>query len=118
MTTEETPDRTLRRHLLAELENDDVGLWSVALQARFDMRSGTGEVRDTVLSLLSELLDGGEVVIGFPTEDGVGFRAWRASTSDTIDRIRREWSELGRDPDIAEIAWIARRSRPSLEFVD
>jgi hypothetical protein len=114
----ETPSQVLKRYLLAELKVDDEGLWSVVLTARDVFHAGPGEVRDVVLNLLRDLLENGDVVVGFPTKDGVGFRAWRATPDDAIARIGREWSELGRDPDIAEVAWVARRGRPHLEYED
>ena len=111
MTSQETAEQELRRRILTELETDDLGLWSVVLKARQILRAGPGEVQSIVLSVLAQLMDSQEVAIGFPTEDGTGFVAWRMSPQAAIRRIELEWSDLGRDPDIGEIAWLARASR-------
>jgi hypothetical protein len=115
MTAHESAMREFKRRLLAELETDYVGLWSAVLKARNVLGVGPGQATSAVLSVLAELLEAGEVVVGFPTKDGRGFQVWRASPRDAIRRIEREWSELGRDPDIAEIAWLATATRPRLE---
>ena len=101
----------LKRRVLAELESDDVGLWSMVLSARQILGVGPGEAQGLVLSVLADLVGHSEAVLGFPTRDGTGFVAWATSPDVAVERIEREWSQLGRDPDLGEIAWLARSGR-------
>jgi hypothetical protein len=98
MTTEQA-----RNELLAEAAADYVGLWSVALLFR-EESEGPHDMLG-ILEMLKSLLESHQLVVGFPTPDGRGFEAWSLSPEDAIERMAREWRELGRDPDIGEIAW-------------
>ena len=57
-----------------------------------------------VLGVVRALLEHG-LLAGNLTKEG-GFEPWDRQDSQTvINRIRREWRNLGRDPTIDEIAW-------------
>ena len=101
----------LRRRVLDELDNDDVGLWSIVLRAR-NLRGVIDiETQTLVLDVIGGLLDDGLAVVGFPTSDGAGFVPWDTPPAASVARITKEWSDPGRAPDIGEIAWLARIGR-------
>jgi hypothetical protein len=89
--------------LLREATEDHVGLWAVIRLLR-DATDGP-ETMEQILAVLEELLVRKQLVVGFPTADGRSFKAWATPPRDSIERIRREWLSLGRDPDIGEVAW-------------
>ena len=64
----------------------------------------TEAVRLRTISVVAELLKGGYACVGDP--DGRdGFAPWALTEEQALTRIEREWDALGREPDIAEIAW-------------
>ena len=97
----------LGRSVLAEARDDYVGLWSVLWTAR-RLLPGTSpaDVREIVLRLLGQFLSEGLVVPGEPTEDGLGFIQWPEGPTAALEKIRREWATLGRDPRLGDVVWI------------
>jgi hypothetical protein len=92
--------------LTAELEDDHVGLWSVVKQVQRAFPDSDPEaVRNKALALILFLLETGSAEAGFPTEDGRGFRAWRAQPLDVVRRIASEWSPSNPPPTVGEIVW-------------
>jgi hypothetical protein len=59
-----------------------------------------------VARLLRHLLSDGLVRAG-TVERGAGFVAWDLDESESVDRILREWSSLGREPHLGEVCWLA-----------
>jgi len=90
----------------AELRDDDVGLWVVvrALRDRESDFEGT-DIRLLAAHVCRALQPHG-VSLGQFTTDG-NFDEWPVESS--VDRMLIEWCDLGRDPDIAEVAWLRRR---------
>jgi hypothetical protein len=100
-----TPNDVLE-NLVAECHEDHVGLWVVLNAARYDLGASTSaEVRTTTLQLVRNLLEDQGMQVGYPTPDGKGFVSWNMSADAAIRRIEQEWSALGRDPNIGEVAW-------------
>lgn len=103
-----TDIQSLKEGILAECEEDHVGLWSVirdveeSLQERDEM-----VVREQVLRLLHELLLAHQIKAGFPAANGRGFRSLRLAPAQVLDRIRAEWP-VGRRPTIGEGIWFTR----------
>ncbi|MBN9564370.1 MAG: hypothetical protein J0H14_27140 [Alphaproteobacteria bacterium] len=84
----------------AEAHEDYVGLWQIAARTR---RGGEID-REQALRIVHMLLERG-LRIGNLTSSG-GFIPWsRQEPGLVIDRIRREWIALGRDPSVNDIAW-------------
>lgn len=89
-----------------ELEEDYVGIWKVAWHLRRDLPNATDEVvRDLAEAVLGGLIGLGAVLGDL---DGVtgAFIPWPPSGS--LDSAMAAWHVLGRDPNIGEIAWLAR----------
>lgn len=100
-----TPDDVLES-LVEECQEDHVGLWRVVNAVRFDLGSQNPlETRTMTLRLVHRLLDERGMQVGHPAPDGRHFIAWSLATDQAVSRIEKEWSALGRDPDIGEVAW-------------
>src|SRR5438552_3355910 len=104
----------LERSLLAEAEEDHLGLWSLIWEVRYALNDGQYperdedksnpvDVRDLTLRLVEKLLDSGRIVAGKPTPDGQGFIPWSEDKKQAMARIAKEWDALGREPNIGEI---------------
>ena len=92
--------------LRQECEEDYVGLWEVARLLQ-EFRLGVGSRGQTIAAVAAALLADPEITIG-QFEDKV-FQEWPGDTADRVERLKRELSNLGRAPDIGEVAWIAKR---------
>ncbi|HEY7156739.1 MAG TPA: hypothetical protein VH575_22410 [Gemmataceae bacterium] len=103
---------SLKQSILAECEEDHVGLWSVIREVEeFLPKRDEAVVRDQVLSLLHELLVAGEIKAGFPTSEG-RFRSLRTTPEKIMARIEAEWP-LGHRPTIGEGLWFTRAKKKS-----
>lgn len=87
--------------ILTECDDDYVGLWSIYRQVK---EAGFADPKSDTLSLIRFLLFTGAVDAGVPDANG-GFKAWRLTPEETLRRIAKEWSGLGREPDIGDIVW-------------
>lgn len=100
-----TPEDVLES-LAEECHDDHVGLWRVVNAVRFDLGSTTApETRQLTLSLVRRLLQERGMQVGHPAPDGRQFVPWGVSPEQAVSRIEHEWSTLGRDPNIGEVAW-------------
>jgi hypothetical protein len=96
--------------LLAECEDDHVGLWQLVNCVRLDLDvREPEEVRRITLELVCELLKSPGIEVGFPASDGRQFVAWDLPPEEAVRRIQQEWNALARPPDIGEIAWFSSR---------
>lgn len=89
-----------------EREGDLIGLWQIVSRIR---RSRPGLSRETVLKetldFVRTMLQSG-FEVGDPPYSARGYNRWNSQDVDkAITRIEDEWSVLGRDPDLADIAW-------------
>lgn len=95
----------VQRFVLCAGANDYVGLWEVAKFIRRSRGTTTFEsVREIALASLGQLIVAGHVEAGALLPGG-GFTSWGLSPRDCVDRINREWSGLGGDPNIGDICW-------------
>jgi hypothetical protein len=93
--------------LVQECREDHIGLWRIANAARFDLGAANpAETRSVSLHLIRRLLSQPGMRVGHPAPDGRGFIPWNVSAEEALCRIEDEWSALGRDPDIGEMAWL------------
>jgi hypothetical protein len=100
-----TPDDVLEQ-LVEECHVDHVGLWEIAHAAQLDLGSTTPEqTRELSMRLVGRLLKERGMLVGHPAPDGRHFIPWGLPADQAISRIEREWSALGRDPNIGEVAW-------------
>jgi hypothetical protein len=93
--------------LMEECHEDHVGLWEVVHAVKLDMSiSDPVEVREVTLRLVRQLLQDRGMQVGQPAPDGRHFLAWGLSPNEAVHRIEQEWSALGREPSIGEVAWL------------
>ncbi|WP_139168351.1 hypothetical protein [Microbacterium azadirachtae] len=89
-----------------ELEEDYVGLWVIPWQIRRAIPRASDEmVREVSIPILLALLENGISIGDLNGEMGL-FEPWQ--TDEPIERVLAGWHALGRDPNIGEIAWLAR----------
>jgi hypothetical protein len=93
-----------------ELTVDYVSVWEILrLVHRMEPQLDGQAARDTVLTLIERALDRSEAEIGTWPRGRQGLEhVWHEPTDVIIDRIRREWIALGRDPMPGEVAWLQR----------
>ncbi len=100
-----TPDEVLES-LVEECREDHLGLWRIVNAVRFDLGSANpSETRALTLRLVCGLLHERGMQVGHPAPDGRHFVSWGVSPDQAVRRIEQEWSVLGRDPNIGEVAW-------------
>jgi hypothetical protein len=98
--------------LIEECHEDHVGLWRIVNAVRFDLGSTNPlDTRALTLRLVRSLLQEHGIQVGQPAPDGRHFIPWDLPTDQALNRIEKEWSALGREPDIGEVAWFT--SAPS-----
>lgn len=100
-----TPDDVLES-LAEECHTDHVGLWEIVDAVRFDLGSTNAlEIRALTLRLIRRLLSERGIQVGHPAPDGRHFVSWDLPPDEALSRIEKEWSALGREPNIGEVAW-------------
>src|SRR6516162_4202261 len=100
-----TADEVLQS-LVEECHRDHVGLWEIVNAVQLDL--GTkhpAETQARAHQLVRSLLDQRGMQVGHPTPDGRRFVSWDVPPDEAVRRIEQEWSALGREPNIREVAW-------------
>jgi hypothetical protein len=93
-------------NLVEECHADHVGLWEIVEAVRSDLGStNPSEIRRLTLDLAGHLLSKRGMQVGRPASDGRNFVAWDLTPDQALERITDEWSALGREPNIGEVAW-------------
>src|SRR5262245_23757225 len=104
--------------LAEECHADHVGLWEIVDAVRSDLGSTNAfEIRALTLRLVRSLLIEGGMQVGYPAPDGRHFVSWNLPPDQAVSRIENEWSALGREPNIGEVAWFTSAEQPSNEPV-
>lgn len=92
--------------LVEECQEDHVGLWRIVNAVRFDLGSAdAAQTRALALRLVRGLLQERGMQVGCPAPDGRHFVPWDLTPDQAIHRIENEWTALGREPNIGELAW-------------
>jgi hypothetical protein len=106
--------RNVKQVIIQEAQSDVVGLWAVLSQVKQNLRPATDEdAKTATLAVVGEALAEQALVAGeFVERDNLAaeFVPWSMVPEEALARIRREWDELGREPDIGEIAWFVDRT--------
>src|SRR5437899_3466058 len=99
--------------LAEECHTDHVGLWEIVDAVRFDLGSTNAfEIRALTLRLVRSLLSERGMQVGHPAPDGRHFVPWDLPPDQAVNRIEKEWSALGREPNIGEVAWFTSAEEP------
>lgn len=103
---------SLKDGFLAEAEEDNVGLWQLikAIKEQLNVRD-SAEIRRLTIDLVRRLMASG-MRAGDPPYLPGGFKVWpNQNVDDVVKRIQDEWDALGREPNIADIAWFSLGTR-------
>jgi hypothetical protein len=104
--------------LAEECHVDHVGLWEIVDAVRFDLGSTNApETRALTLRLVRSLLSERGMQVGHPAPDGRHFVSWDVPPDQAVSRIDKEWSALGREPNIGEVAWFTSAQKPSSKLL-
>ena len=101
----------IAQQVRAECREDYVGLWSIVRRIRGAGVADRSSVIEITLALLRQLLSEGEIIAGQFADRK--FHEWKAPPQEIIAKIESEWTNLGRDPDIGEIAWFVAARVPT-----
>ena len=101
----------VKRDILAESEDDYVGLWSVIKDVEEALPDDDETaLRNHVLELLHDLLMRHQITAGFPTKTGRRFRSLNLGPEGILARIRADWP-VGSRPTIGEGLWFSRAKK-------
>ena len=89
-----------------ELDEDAVGLWKIAWHLRRALPSATATHVQELAEGVLRGLRATSVLVG-DLDDFGAFQEWDPDRS--IDEVMARWRQLGRDPNIGEVAWLVRR---------
>ena len=105
MSTELKKGRAdLRRDMVLDAAEDRTDLAWYVHEARKALGiTDEHEIMSETADAIRFLLDAGYIRAGYLT--GEGFEAWPDSPASVRDRILAEWSDMGRLPEMWEIAW-------------
>ncbi|WP_254563963.1 hypothetical protein [Oscillatoria sp. HE19RPO] len=96
--------------LIVEGTEDYVGLWEIIYNVRERFpQANPHEIRLMTIEAIREVLETGLMQIGmFESVEGnnLEYQIWDFSIDSIINRIEKEWNELGRTPNIGDIAWL------------
>jgi hypothetical protein len=65
----------------------------------------SADIRRVALEVVDELVRGEFMKAGDVTSDG--FTEWTVTPAEAIEMIVREWSALGRSPELGEVCWLS-----------
>jgi hypothetical protein len=106
---------SVKRDLLAECEDDHVGLWSVIGYVEDEMPDAEdAKIRQATMDLLYDLLKPGLIEAGFPDSNGRDFHPWPFPAELVIDRLKALWKPNGPRPKPGEIVWFTTPSKSSM----
>jgi hypothetical protein len=94
-------DKTVEE-LVSEAEEDEVGLWFIVRIVKDELHAQDSQsIKKATLEGVAQLLQTGKVVAGqYNKLDPTGVERWELDLPAVIDRISREWDQLGREPSL------------------
>lgn len=114
-------DREFWDDFILESTEDEIGLWEVVSEVRHTTQESDEQIiRMKVIENIRDILLSGFMSIGiFECVDNsskeLEFRVWKTSIEESLNRIEREWDDLGKAPSIGDIAWLVITSKGELE---
>ncbi|GFZ94127.1 hypothetical protein CYANOKiyG1_04810 [Okeania sp. KiyG1] len=95
---------------IIEGTEDYVGLWQIIGRFREKFpQANSQEIKLMTLEATREILETGFMEIGmfeYVDKNNLEYQIWNLDIEGIINRIEREWDELGRIPSLGEIAWL------------
>jgi hypothetical protein len=95
--------------------DDWIGAWEVADIVQSIAPGATGEISKLALQVIQEALVRSLVEIGDVVGTGshpvygyesCSFRPWALPVEAAMERVKREWLALGRNPTLGEVCWL------------
>lgn len=94
----------LRRDMVLDAADDYIDLaWYIHEVRKALVTTDEREIMSETTDAIRRLLEAGYIRAGYLT--GEGFEVWPDSPSSARDRILAEWSDMGRLPEMWEVAW-------------
>jgi len=90
-----------------ELDEDFVGLWKIPWHVRHRSEISDDEAVQSISRMVLANLTASGARLGALSAETGTFEVWEQQQG-AIARVMREWKLLGRDPNIGEIAWLAK----------
>ena len=89
-----------------EATEDVLGLWQLCRSARYEWKAKTPEeVKRLVLGFVRALLQHGLEAVDVQNQ-----QPWKNQDPDSVvERISREWDDLGREPNVPDIVWFKKK---------
>lgn len=105
----------IKKAILLETAEDYVGLWSVIREIKdHNPNSDASLLRKQTIKLIKPLLNNQLIQAGqFSISK---FEIWSISSKATINRIEKEWDELGHEPSISDIVWFIATEKGELKI--
>ena len=104
---------------IIEGTEDYVGLWQIIDDFRVNFpQANPQEIKLMTLEATREILETGFMEIGmfeYVDEKNLEYQIWNLDIESIINRIEREWDELGRIPRLGEIAWLVTTKKGEKE---
>lgn len=95
----------IKEKLLVESCEDYVGIWTIIWELRQEsLENDELLIREKTVEILRYFLERKLIDIGNFDRDGK-FVVWDLQSNQVIERIESEWNQLGREPNIGDIAW-------------
>lgn len=91
-----------------ELEDDYVGLWKLPWHIRRALPAAADDQVQAIAAAVLQALLARDVAIGSLDETSGLFDPW--PQRDAVESAMGAWRDLGRDPNIGEVAWLASTS--------
>ena len=100
----------LQASILLEGLRDYQSMWELAkhIRRKLGPSADADRVRRTVLQALRPLVEGGYAEFGqlARVDQFSELTPWSLRGKSAIDELERKWIQLGRDPEIGELAWL------------
>lgn len=99
---------------IAEILKHGLDDWIQAAEVASIVQSIEGsststDVCDASLAVIAGILHQELMRAGDVTVDG--FKEWKMTSTEALDRISRDWKALGRFPNLGEICWLSNTSK-------
>jgi hypothetical protein len=90
--------------LVEECHDDYVGLWVVMEEVRHLV--GQERLVERTLTVIRSLLEQGIIAGQFYDHD---FRQWQMPNDQIVDKIKKDWAELGHEPTGGDVVWLTSK---------
>jgi len=98
---------------------DEVGLWQIIRRVKQGLKETEHkQVKSLTLSQIRDVLETKLMQIGMfehTSTQTLDFQIWSMDIDNIVLRIEKEWADLGREPNIGDIAWLITTDQGKIE---